>query len=339
MTARTRYFAITSLLVLTIGVTTGLLAYYTGFSASAFAGANGPDEFRFIPADASMVAYADVRDIMASPLRQTVRTLVPMKDDGQREFEEETGINIETDVDRVLAAVSPAGQAAAGSAGSKVSGSALVFVRGRLNETKIESLMRTHGAEVESYNGARLIVGHSSSGAPGISVCFVEPDLVAVGTPALVRQALDLKAGNGANLTTNGELMALVKDLESGDAWAVGRLDTLASQAQLPAGLSQSLPAVTWFSANIKVDTGVRGAVRAVTRDEEAANSLRDVVRGIVALAKLQASSRPEFQSALSSLALGGTGTSVSLSFDVPAETFESLRSLASPSAGVPRSR
>src|SRR5215471_1649150 len=153
MTARTRYFAITSLLVLTIGVATGLVAYYTGFSASAFALGGGPAEFNLIPADASMVAYAAVQDIMASPLRQTVRTLVPMKDDGQREFEEQTGINLETDVDHVLAAITPLRDGT-----GKVPGSALVFVRGRLNETKIEALMRSHGAEVETYKNARVIV-------------------------------------------------------------------------------------------------------------------------------------------------------------------------------------
>jgi hypothetical protein len=327
MSTKTRYFAITSLLVLTIGVGTGLVAYYTGFSASAFAGPNGPDEFRLIPSDASMVAYADVRDLMASPLRQTVRTLVPMKDDGQREFENQTGINIETDVDRVVAAVTPTRQA-----DTKVPGSGLVFVRGRFNEPKIEALMRSHGAGVEQYKGTRIIVAQTSQGAPAISLAFLEPGLVTVGSTALVQVAIDLKGGTGANVTTNSELMALVKELGEGDAWAVGRFDTLASQAQLPAGVSQSLPAVTWFSANINVDSGVRGVVRAVAKTEDAANSLRDVVRGIVALAKLQASSRPEFQSALGSLALGGNGTTVALSFNVPAETFEALRSLAGPS-------
>jgi len=160
---------------------------------------------------------------------------------------------------------------------------------------------------------------------------FLEPGLVTIGSTTLVKSAVDLKSGSGANVTTNTELMALVKELGDGDAWAVGRFDTLAAQAQLPAGVSQSLPAVTWFSANINVDTGVRGVVRAVATTEEAANSLRDVVRGVVALAKLQASSRPEFQAALGSLSLGGTGTSVSLSFNVPAETFGALRSLAAP--------
>ena len=55
--------------------------------------------------------------------------------------------------------------------------------------------------------------------------------------------------------------------------------------------------------------------MRADARDEEAANNLRDVVRGFLALAKLQAGNRPELQVMMQSLELGGTGNSVALSF------------------------
>src|SRR5215210_4312863 len=103
MTTKTRYFVITSLLVLTVGLGTGLLAYYVGFPTSAFSSQGGPDELQFLPSDASLVAYADVHEIMTSDLRQKVRSMVPMKEDGQREFENQTGINIETDIDRVVA--------------------------------------------------------------------------------------------------------------------------------------------------------------------------------------------------------------------------------------------
>src|SRR5215210_5602348 len=108
MTTKTRYFVITSLLVLAVGLGTGLLAYYVGFPTSAFSQQGGPDELQLVPANAALVAYADVHEIMLSGLRQTVRTIVPLKEDGQREFQSRTGINIETDIDRVIAAVVPA---------------------------------------------------------------------------------------------------------------------------------------------------------------------------------------------------------------------------------------
>ena len=69
-----------------------------------------------------------------------------------------------------------------------------------------------------------------------------------------------------------------------------------------------------------------RRLLSAETRDEESAKNLRDVVRGFLALAKLQTSSKPEYQRFVDSLQLSGTGNTVALSVDVPAQVFEALR-------------
>ena len=114
-----------------------------------------------------------------------------------------------------------------------------------------------------------------------------------VGSASLVRAAIGLKNG-GKNVTTNDDMMKRVRPLDAGDAWVVGRFDALASQAKLPSGLAAQLLPITWFAASAHVNGGVRGVLRAETRDETSANNLRDVVRGFVALAKLQA--RPEPQ-------------------------------------------
>ena len=44
------------------------------------------------------------------------------------------------------------------------------------------------------------------------------------------------------------------------------------------------IPAITWFAVSGHVNGGLRGVIRAETRDDEAANNLRDVVRGFMAL-------------------------------------------------------
>lgn len=331
MTARTRYFVVGSLLTLAIGLGVGLVAYSVGFSTSAFTRQGGPDELQFVPANASLVAYADVRDIMASDLRQKVRSALPMKEDGQREFQNQTGINIETDIDHVIAAVVPTGQQT-----GRMPGSAIVLARGRFDQVRIEALMREHGAQVEDYKGARVIVGDTPQGKATVSLAFLEPGLVAVGSSPLVRSAVDLKSG-GSSVATNDAMMGLINELEPGNAWAAGRFDALTSQANLPSGVAQQLPSVTYFSASAQIDSGIRGAIRADSRDEEAANSLRDVVRGFVALARVQASARPEFTTVMQSLQLGGTGKTVSLSFDLPAATLDALSHLRQNSTAAPR--
>jgi hypothetical protein len=145
-----------------------------------------------------------------------------------------------------------------------------------------------------------------------------------VGSTLLVRSAIDLKNG-GASVTTNEDMMKLVRSLDTGDAWAVGRFDALASQAKLPSGLASQFVPITWFAASAHVNGGLRGVVRAETRDDASANNLRDVVRGFVALARLQAASRPDLQTLVQSLDLGGTGTTVALSFSLPVEMFDLL--------------
>src|SRR5713226_5945451 len=102
MSGRTRYFVVASLLVLTAGVGTGLVAYYTGFQINTFGRRTGPEELQYVPRDVPVVAFADVRAVMTSELRQKVHQAVPVPQDGQREFESETGINIETDIDHVV---------------------------------------------------------------------------------------------------------------------------------------------------------------------------------------------------------------------------------------------
>ena len=107
MTTRTRYFVIISLLVLGVGLGTGLVAYYVGFPAGALGRQGGPEELAYVPRDAAAIAFANVHEIMTSELRQKLHRALPMQENGQQELQNQTGINLETDVDRVVACLYP----------------------------------------------------------------------------------------------------------------------------------------------------------------------------------------------------------------------------------------
>ncbi len=342
MTTRTRYFVIASLLVLTVGVGTGLVAYYVGFQTSAFSSFGGPEELKYVPRNAEVLAYANVRDIMSSELRQRIKANVPMPENGQREFQDRTGINVETDIDRVVACLEPP------TGTDRIPSAGLVVATGRFDQVKIEALMREHRARVEDYKGRQVLWGdantmHRSSGPSdpftmtpdqpasdrAFALAFVKPGVVAVGNLQLVKRSIDLDTTGGDNITLNDEVMSLVKSLDAGNnAWALGRFDLLRSRAHLPDQVASQLPAITWFSVSTHVNGGIRGVMRAETRDEESANNLRDVVRGFMALAKMQSGSRPELQTMVQSLELGGTGKTVALSFAVPVEVFDAIGAL-----------
>ena len=72
MTKKTRYFMAGSAAVLAAGLCTGLVAYYSG-GFQALSASTGPTELAYVPADAAVVAYADVRAIMDSELRQRLK--------------------------------------------------------------------------------------------------------------------------------------------------------------------------------------------------------------------------------------------------------------------------
>jgi len=344
MTTKTRYFMLGSFALVVAGLCTGLVAYYGGLPIGAL-GRSGPAELAYVPADAAVVAYADVKDVMSSEMRKRLRSVMPAEDEakGREEFKARTGIDLETDIDHVVAAMIPK---ADGNGGWE---SGFVAFRGRFDAVRLEALAREHGAVTEDYKSKRVIrlpkdAKHEREAAPAetgkdgeahvhvqpharpnMIVAFAEPGLVIVGDERAVKQAIDT-AASGRDVTANAEVMRLVRDLENGaNAWAVGRFDLIANHARLPEGLSAQMPAIKWFAAAGRVNGGITGSFRAEARDEEAARNLRDVANGFLALARMQAGSRPELQAALQSLQLTGSGTTVQLSFEVPAELFDIL--------------
>lgn len=332
MTKRTRIFFFVSLGVLVLGLGTGLVASYMGgLQNLVLIGTDGPDELAYVPGDAQMVAYADVRSVMDSQVRKTLHPN-PDATTSQNEFQQRTGIDIEHDVDHVVAsAVAPPPDAA----GAKKQGQPVVLARGRFNTSQIETAMRDQGGTPEDYRGTRVVV---HQGDPNIAVAFVEPGLVAFGPVDGVHRAIDIKLAGSGSVKDNANVMRLVKEVKNGDVWAVARFEALAGRAPLPPDIAGRLPAITWFSATGNIDDGIRGSVRAETRDDAAGQDLREVIRGFMALARLQAGNKAEFAALINSLQLSGQGKDVTLSFAVPVDTLNAFAAMHAqhPDAGAP---
>lgn len=312
MTKRTRYFMAGSAAVMAAGLSAGLIAYYGGGFAALNA-STGPTELAYVPADAAVVAYADVRSIMDSQLREQLRQRMPGQQNGQQEFQDRTGIDIERDIDYVVAAMTAV-------ADSHPTG--LVVARGRFDVVRLEGLAREHGGTVEDYNGKRLVNSPADKGEQ-FTLGFLEPGLVAVGSTSAVKHAIDANM-SAQSVTGNNEMMELVGEIaRSNNAWAVGRFDVLASQAKLPDEIASRVPAVKWFAASGHVNGGLAGTLRVEARDEQAAQQLRDVVRGFLALAQMQTQNDPRFGAITQTLQLTGEGTTVALSFTLPAELLQ----------------
>ena len=312
MTKKTRYFMAGSAAILAAGLATGLIAYYGG-GFQALSASTGPTELAYVPADAAVIAYADVGAIMSSELRQRIKEAMPVHQDGQEEFQRETGIDIERDIQYVVASITPGTH------------SALLVARGNFNPTLLESLAVEHGGTVETYRDMRLVSttknlnGHGQTG----TLAFLEPGLVAIGDTATVKRAIDAKV-SGTSVTSNDEIMTLVKQIEqSQNAWALGRFDALTSQAKLPDQITKQLPPVRWFTTGVHINGGVSGMVRVEATDDEAAELLRRQVNGALAFGEMMSRSDVRAAAVLNSIQMSGTGKTVQLSFTVPGELLQ----------------
>ena len=320
MSNKTRYFVITAGAILAIGLTTGLVASFMGGLPVAFSRAAGPDELQYVPAEAAVVAYANVRDVMNSNFRERFRRFEP--DTQERdEFEAKTGVNIEEDINSVVAVLTgtitepttaPSGM--------------LILARGRFEPARLEALALEHGGTVEDYQGKRLLTHVKDSGEPDMAVGFLESDLIALGGYTAIKQAID--ASTGKNIVSNTEMMRQINDLETSSAWAVGRFDAIANAGQIPSEIQSHMPAIQWFSAAGHVNGGVSGIFKAEAKDDASAQNLRDMLRGFVALAKMQAESRPEIKTMVDSVQLSGEGKNVAIAFTIPSELFDVLEAL-----------
>jgi hypothetical protein len=272
----------------------------------------------------------------------------------QQQMHEFAGIDLEKDVNHVVAFMQAEPATKAPDAGPQPP-RVLVLAQGKFEQPRVEQFIKDHGGDVEDYHGKHLMIRRPEAPSataepsvpdpnpnpqiphrfqPEIAVGFVQPDLIAIGPADLVRQAMDASSST-ANITSNTDLMALMRDETSANAWVVGNFDAVSRRMGLPSAVRTQVPPLRLVSASAHIDGGVKARIKAQTADSAAADQLRDVVRGAISFAKLQAGSKPELESALKTVELGGTGTNVQLSFMM---TMDSLRALNphGPPAGAP---
>ena len=324
MSRRTRYVALASGGVLAVGLCSGLVAYLNRGIVRGVA-VDAPPELAFVPANATAVAYADLRAVMDSEFHERLRQIAP-DGVGREQLERYLGLSVERDIDRVVAFWAPEPGA---DLTSSEAASGLALFAGRFDSARLETVARNGGAVVSEENGVR-IVSREADGVGPLAMAFLAPGLVAVGDPATVRQAAG-RGGGGAGIASDEWMMRRLDRVDPrSSVWAVGRFTDSGLFGWVPERVSEQLPPVTAFAVEGRINGGVGLSLTVEGRDDEAAQNLRDVVRGFVALARMQSLGFPELQAILDSLETGGTGTVVTLSFHLSADALDFLLSMAS---------
>ena len=313
MSNRTRSFMIGSALVMIVCLCTGLVAYYNG---GILGRTDLPSsEMAYIPADLGVVGYADVRAVMNSEFRQRVKQMLPSGEEIEK-LKTELGVDIEHDIDSVVAGFSAAGPNHPGG---------IALLRGRFNDAQIETVATQHGAVAETYRGKRLVL---TQGDERGGVAFLEPGLIALGEATTLKKAIDAQATR-EGITKNADLMKRIDEIQMGHkAWMVGRVDAL-PHPELPAQIRDQVSAVQWFAVGANVNGDLNGTLRATARDEAAAQNLREMATGGLAAAKLFAGQDPKLQTLANSVQITGVGNSVSVTFRVSPELLDLLGGFA----------
>ena len=280
----------------------------------------GSADLAHVPSNASIVAYANVREAMLSNVWARIRQIAG--DSVGQIRVEQLGLDLEQDIDDVLVFLAP------GSTPGRPSG--LALLRGRFDMTRLEAVAREAGATVSDHAGTR-VVSIEADDVGALAMAALEPGLVAVGDLATVHQAVD-QLPDGSDVTANEEMMALLDRVEAGShLWAVGRFGDLSALGILPDDVPIQVSAVTAFALGGRIDSGISGSVSIEGRDEETGQHLRDVLRGVLALAQSQTTGQAELQMMVDSVGLGGIGTTATVSFSLPSETLDLIFAAAAP--------
>jgi hypothetical protein len=338
MTRKTRYFILSAAAVLLIGLAGGLIAYLAYDRAVGVAGGL-PPEMRYVPVNVALVAFADVRAVMNSDVRRALMPSVdPESRKGRQMMNDFAGVDVETQVDRIVAYVEPYTAPDPQAQATPEIPRALVLVHGTFDPARIEAFIRERGGTIGEYKGRKIFA--RSEGDHEIAVGLVGPDLIAMGQADLVRRVIDTSQDGTAlakNITANAEMMSLIRDNRRSTAWVVGQFDEISRRMRLPRDMTGQVPPIRLVSVKADINGGVKAAIRAEAGDKAAADQLRDVLRGFISLARLQAGGKQDLGNMLKTIELSGTDTTVRLSFAVSPETLRIITPRRGNRGGGPR--
>lgn len=324
MNSRTRFVLIGGGAVLLVGLLAGGVAYLQGgFPAFAVA-KSGPDELRYVPAEANLIAYASVRDVMQSNLRERLGVAQPGLG-GQQRFFDETGVDLEKDIDYIVAGFASTGEEPP---------VGVVLLTGRFDQSRLESLAREQGGTFEQYEGHTLVSRTMIGDGTEFAMSFVESGVLALGSDDSVRHAIDVSSGRAleTDITSNDRLMGLMAHVrETDNAWVIVEFEGNDVLQLLPDDFLSQIPPLTALVFGGRFSDGLSATLTAETRDEQSSQDLRDVLQGAAALARMQTNTRPHLRTLLDSVQLGGSETAVSVSFDFSAEALEGALSESGP--------
>ncbi len=282
-----------------------------------------PSEALALPADTRVLMGFDVARLIQSPLYARLRA--KGSEDPFAELRAKLGLDPERDLDSIVIA-------SGGGRGATENGP-LVMAFGRFDRYALgRTLEGRKGVTWKPHGGTTVYLFDESSRSSG-ALAFLNDDVVVAGGRAAVEQTLTNHQAGGA-LRGNAKLMAQIGRIKPGAAfWLAGDQTALsrlplhvpAPGAAPGSGAQIELPALEGLTATGELTPLLSLDVVGDAADAASANKLADIVRGLIALATLQASHKPELQELASAVSVSTEGDTVRLGLRLRYELLDTL--------------
>jgi len=327
--SRSRWVLILAMSVVVVGVVAGAGAIWMSSARAAVGPLAG--EALILPKDARFVMGFDVKRFTASPFYERFARERGMKPEALEQLEARTGLNPARDIDQIVIAGSGPGRK--GSPG-------LAVAFGRFDLYRLGRAIETDGKALGTSHEGVTVYSFADAEPRALAVAFLDESSLVFGAKDEVLAAISSRTRNETPLTSNTALMALVEKVRPGSTfWMVGDQSLLASlPTSMPApgasadgAATMTLPALTGLMVTGDLDPQVSLAITGEAKDALAAKNLADVVRGLVAMASLQAQQRPELQQLASAVSVATEENRVLVNARIPYEMLEALQPKAKP--------
>lgn len=334
---RSRAAVVVAMTVVAVAVVAGLGALWLNPARAAVGPL--PAEALVLPADARFVTGIDVPRFVASPFYQRVAARPGMRPQALAELEAKTGLDPARDLQQIVAA--------GGGPGSQM----LAIAVGRFDSRKLARALETEGKAQASVRGGVTLYSFKAEGGKGeggtpTALALLGGSALAFGSSESVLAAATARSRGETPLRSNTALLALVEKVRPGSTfWMVGDQSLLANlPSSIPGpggsgpGAALNLPALKSLTIVGDLDPQVALSLTGETADGEAARNLADVVRGLVAIAALQARQKPELQQLASAVSVATEANRVLVSLRIPYELLDALQPKPQPAPVPPAS-
>jgi hypothetical protein len=235
-----------------------------------------------------------------------------------REFTEATGFDVQRDVDKLTA----------GRIGQR---DVLAIVHARFDRFKVEQFVVSKADHIESetYLGRVIYKPHNTDTDRSGGVSFID-NMIVAGNLNAVKQAIDRMAAPAPSVVQNTELMNEIRSIEAGNQiWAAGKFDpqlfgTTPVEGRIDS-LAHSLKTGTY---QMRLDQDVHLRATGNFTSPEMAKASTDMLRGLLAMAKLQFSQEEKLARLLDGVNIESSADQLTVSFSATGDLIKQIQEM-----------